>query len=151
MGELSWPTLAASGIRLDSMTLDDPIVLASDATLQTAAQAMARSGRRAVLVGSWTVLTETDVSRAMAMGRPPTTLAAAVARLDPVVVSRDATVLEALTAMLRATRVECVVVDSGWHVIAVVELAHVVAHAFGDRLAASGEVVLEDELVSSRT
>jgi CBS domain-containing protein len=147
MAELSWPTLAASGIRLDSLALDEPIVLASDATLQTAAQAMGRSGRRAVLVGSWTVVTETDVSRAVATGRAPTTLAAAIARLDPVVVSRDATLLEALTAMLRGSRAECVVVDSGWRVVAVAELADVVAHAFGDPLATSRDVVLDDQLV----
>ncbi len=149
MAEISWPTLAASGTRLDSMPFDEPIVLASDVTLQTAAQAMARSGRRAVLVGSWTVVTETDISRAVATGRAPTTLAAAVARLDPVVVSSDATVLEAVTSMLRASRSECVVVDSSWRVVALVELGRVVAHAFGDTVTTNTEIVL-DELVGGR-
>jgi hypothetical protein len=53
--------------------------------------------------------------------------------------------------MLRASRAECVVVDSGFHVVAVVELARAVAHAFGDRVAATTEIVLDDQLVVGHT
>jgi signal-transduction protein with cAMP-binding, CBS, and nucleotidyltransferase domain len=105
-----------------ALGLERPVVVSSDATMQTAAQAMLRAGRSAVVVGSWTVVTDHDIARAVALGRPPTTPAAAISSQDGLVLPASTTMSDAVAAMLRAGSRDAIVVDDDHAVSGTVEL-----------------------------
>jgi CBS domain-containing protein len=105
-----------------ALGLERPLVVSSDATMQTAAQAMLRAGRSAVVVGSWTVVTEHDIARAVALGRPPTTPAAAISSQDGLVLPASTAMSDAVAAMLRAGSRDAIVVDDDHAVSGTVEL-----------------------------
>lgn len=105
-----------------ALGLERPLVVSSDATMQTAAQAMVRAGRSAVVVGSWTVVTDHDIARAVALGRPPTTPAAAISSQDGLVLPASTTMSDAVAAMLRAGSRDAIVIDDDHAVSGTVEL-----------------------------
>jgi signal-transduction protein with cAMP-binding, CBS, and nucleotidyltransferase domain len=109
-------------VPVGALGLERPLVVSSDATMQTAAQAMLRAGRSAVVVGSWTVVTDHDIARAVALGRPPTTPAAAISSQDGLVLPASTTMSDAVAAMLRAGSRDAIVVDDDHAVSGTVEL-----------------------------
>ncbi|MBV8949673.1 MAG: hypothetical protein JOZ99_02270 [Actinobacteria bacterium] len=113
-------------LTLGAVALDRPLVVPSDATVQTVAQAMLRGGRSSVVVGSWTIVTERDIARAVALGRSPTTPAAAVARQATPILSQRDGVLDAFATMLREQVTEVVVADDDLQVNGVLSLVHAV-------------------------
>jgi signal-transduction protein with cAMP-binding, CBS, and nucleotidyltransferase domain len=116
------PDIPLDALALDALELKRPLVVASDATVQTVAQAMLRAGRSTVVVGSWTVVTERDIARAVALGRPPTTPAAAIAGQAAPTVSGHTDVLKALAMMLSEQITEVVVTDSDMQVTGILSL-----------------------------
>jgi CBS domain-containing protein len=115
--------LPLDALRLDALVLDRPIVVPSDATVQTVAQAMLRAGRSTVVVGSWTVVTERDIARAVALGRAATTPAAAVVGPTSGVVSGHTDVVKALAMMLSDQLTEVVITDEEMQVTGILTLA----------------------------
>ncbi len=114
--------LPGDALVLDSLELDQPIVVASDATVQTVAQAMLRAKRSTVVVGPWTVVTERDIARAVALGRSPTTPAAAIVGQSAAVVSDHTDVVKALATMLSEHVTEVVVTDADLQVTGILTL-----------------------------
>jgi CBS domain-containing protein len=91
--------------RLDEIGLRPAVVIAPDAPLDQAARVMRAHGVSALVVGdpgeTVSILTERDVTQAVADGRPPTDQVAAIASADPLTLRADATVMDAATLMLR--------------------------------------------------
>lgn len=114
------------GLVLDSLELEQPIVVPSDATVQTVAQAMWRAKRSTVVVGPWTVVTERDIARAVAHGRSPTTPAAAIAGQTAAIVSSHTDVVKALATMLSEHVTEVVVTDGDLNVTGILTLGDAV-------------------------
>jgi signal-transduction protein with cAMP-binding, CBS, and nucleotidyltransferase domain len=117
---------------LDALALEQPIVVPSDATVQTVAQAMLRAGRSTVVVGMWTVVTERDIARAVALGRSPTTPAAAIAGQSTTVVSGQTDVVKALAMMLSEQATEVVVTDDDMQVTGILSLGAAIEVALRD-------------------
>ena len=124
---------AAPDVPLGALGLSRPLVVSSDATIQTAAQAMLRAGRSAVVVGSWTVVTEHDIARAVALGRPPTTPAAAIAGHEGLVLRSTTTVLDAVASMLREHARDVVVLGDDLEITGTVDLASALEIVLGER------------------
>jgi signal-transduction protein with cAMP-binding, CBS, and nucleotidyltransferase domain len=116
------PDPPLDALALDALDLKRPLVVPSDAAVQTVAQAMLRAGRSTVVVGTWTVVTERDIARAVALGRPPTTPAAAIAGVAAPVVLGHTHVLKALAMMLSEQITEVVVTDSDMQVTGILSL-----------------------------
>jgi CBS domain-containing protein len=133
-------------LALDALGLELPVAVPSDATVQTVAQAMLRAGRSAVVVGSWTVVTERDVARAVALGRSPTTPAAAIAGQASPVVSGHTKVVKALATMLSEQMTEVVVIDNDMQVIGMLDLGTAVELALRDADAPSSVAALREAL-----
>lgn len=80
------------------------VTIEPEASLRIAARTMREEGVSALVVGTpgafVTILTERDVTAAVADGRPPDTLTAVLATPRPATVDRDATVVAAAARML---------------------------------------------------
>lgn len=89
-----------------------PLELPLDATIGDVARTLVRERAPALLLGEGqAIVTEHDVVRAVAQGRAPDEPAADIATPDPVAVTGDAAVLEAIELMLRHGLRALVVVD----------------------------------------
>jgi signal-transduction protein with cAMP-binding, CBS, and nucleotidyltransferase domain len=127
-----------------------PVVITSDATVQTAAQAMLRANRSSVVVGTWTVVTDRDIARAVALGRAPTTPAAAVVGVERAPIPGTTRVVDAFLTMLRDHVHELVVTDEDTNLVGVLDVATateaVLGQAGGAEWIAALHVALDREI-----
>jgi CBS domain-containing protein len=91
--------------RVEDLDLRAPVAVGPATPLEAAARIMLANDISALVVGEpgglVSILTERDVTRALAEGRSQTTEVAALASAEPLTVPPDATVLEVATLMLR--------------------------------------------------
>jgi CBS domain-containing protein len=91
--------------RVDDLPLRPPVAIVEDARLDQAARIMRAHNISALVVGEpgerVSIVTERDLTQALADGRPPETAVGAIASADPMTVPPDATVMEVATLMLR--------------------------------------------------
>jgi CBS domain-containing protein len=91
--------------RVDDLPLRPPVAIVEDAPLDQAARIMRAHNISALVVGEpgerVSIVTERDLTQALADGRPPETAVGAIASADPMTVPPDATVMEVATLMLR--------------------------------------------------
>ena len=99
-------------VAVGDLVLTPAHVLRGDATIGEVAEALVRERVPSLLLGDGVaIVSEHDVVRAVARGRGAHEPAALVATPDPIAVSRDAAVLEAVEVMLRHGIRAIVVVD----------------------------------------
>lgn len=108
-------TVAPASPRIDQLPLRPLVTIRPDASLRAAARLMRAEDVSALVVGvpgrPVAVLTERDLTAAMAVGTDPVTPVAAATADDPVTVDRHASVVSASAAMLRLGVRHLVVVD----------------------------------------
>ena len=93
---------SASSLLVGELELSPVVILdARSATLADAAVAVCQSRVHAVLLNDGSILTDSDVTRAIARGRGPDDPARVAATPDPLAIPARAPVGEALAAMLR--------------------------------------------------
>ncbi|HKH05959.1 MAG TPA: CBS domain-containing protein [Acidimicrobiales bacterium] len=112
------------------------VTIEPEASLRIAARTMRQEGVSALVVGTpgalVTILTERDVTAAVADGRAPDTLTAELATPRPATVDRDATVVAAAARMLDEGVRHLVVVQGGRAVgvVSIRDLLAVLLQAF---------------------
>lgn len=108
-------TAAPASPRIDQLPLRPLVTVRPDVSLRAAARLMRAEDVSALVVGvpgrPVSVLTERDLTAAMAVGTDPGTPVAAATADDPVTVDRHASVVSASAAMLRLGVRHLVVVE----------------------------------------
>lgn len=118
--------------RLCDLALSEPIWLGGEATIREVAQAMARTGASAAMIGIGpAIVSERDVVRAVARGEPGDAPAHTIAVPEVVVIERAAPAIEALAAMLEHGIRHLVVVDAGGKPCGMVSLRAAAEAVFG--------------------
>ena len=129
---------------LRDLPLEPVVAVPPDATLRDAARAMRARGVSSVLVGELgrpvSILTERDLTMALATDLAPDTAAEAVAVSDPYTLPLDATMSDAAVVMLR-TGVRHLIVTDGHRAIGVVSMRDVLA-ALAQRLSPESVLVV---------
>jgi CBS domain-containing protein len=91
--------------RVGDLGLRPPVAIAPHAPLDQAARIMRAHDISALVVGESgglvSIVTERDLTRALADARPPETEVATIASADPLTVARDTSVMDVATLMLR--------------------------------------------------
>jgi signal-transduction protein with cAMP-binding, CBS, and nucleotidyltransferase domain len=117
--------------RLCDLALSEPVWLGGDATVREVAQAMARTGASAAMIGIGpAIVTEHDVVRAVACGEPGDS-ALTVAVPEVATIERTAPAIEALATMLEHGIRHLVVVDAGGKPCGTVSLRAAAGAVFG--------------------
>jgi CBS domain-containing protein len=116
--------------RIDRLHLRVPVVIAPEATLAMAARVMRVNGVSAVVVGHASepiaLVTERDLTAAMADARPLDDPIATVASVAPLTVSLDDTVIDAVNLML-CEHVRHLIVTRDHRLIGVVSMRDLLA------------------------
>jgi CBS domain-containing protein len=112
--------------RVGDLGLRPAVAVAPKASLDQAARIMRAHDISALVVGDpgglVSIVTERDLTRALADARAPETEVAAVASADPLTVSSDTTVMDVATLMLRHGVRHLVVVGDNRRVVGVVSM-----------------------------
>ena len=120
------------GTLLCDLVLSEPIWLGDEATIREVAQAMARTGASAAMIGVGpAIVSERDVVGAVARGESADAPAHAIAVSEVVVIERTAPAIEALAAMLEHAIRHLVVVDAGGKPCGMVSLRAASTAVFG--------------------
>jgi CBS domain-containing protein len=116
--------------RVDDLRLRPPVAVVEDAPLDQAARIMRAHNISALVVGQpgelVSIVTERDLTQALADGRPPETEVGAIASAGPITVPPDATVMDVATLMLREGVRHLVVTRRG-HAVGVVSMRDALA------------------------
>lgn len=116
--------------RVDDLGLRPVVVVAPSASLGQAARVMRAHDISALVVGApgelVSIVTERDLTQALADAQPPEAAVEAIASPEPLTVSPDATVMDAATLMLR-TGIRHLVVTKGRRAVGVVSMRDVLA------------------------
>jgi CBS domain-containing protein len=116
--------------RIDRLRLRVPIVIAPEATLGTAARVMRINGVSALVVGHASepvaLVTERDLTAAMADARPLDDPVATVASAAPLTVSADDTIIDAVNLML-SEHVRHLIVTRDHRLVGVVSMRDLLA------------------------
>ena len=111
--------------RVDDLRLRPAVAVAADAPLDQAARIMRAHNISALVVGEpgelVSIVTERDLTQALADARPHETKVGAIASADPLTVPLDATVMDVATLMLREGVRHLVVTRRG-HAVGVVSM-----------------------------
>lgn len=122
-----------------TVELASPVTLSEEATLTDVAQAMVATRATAVLIhahGGTAIVSESDLTAALAAGKRADTPAVTVATSDPITIDGDASVLDALALMLRSGVRNLPVIGRAGDVIGILTLREVMRAA----AAAAGSV-----------
>lgn len=116
--------------RVDDLGLRPVVTVAADASLDQVARVMRAHDISALVVGRpnelISIVTERDLTQALADGHPPDTAVRTVASPDPVTVPPDASAVDAAALMLRHG-VRHLVVAHGRHAVGVLSMRSVLA------------------------
>jgi len=116
--------------RVDDLRLRPAVAIVATAPVDQAARIMRAHDVSALVVGEpgelVSIVTERDLTQALADARPPDTEVGAIAAADPLTVSPDATVMDVATLMLREG-VRHLVVTSGGRAVGVVSMRDALA------------------------
>jgi len=111
--------------RLADLSLRPIVTIGPDEPLRTAAQVMRTSNVSSLVVNQPTkpiaIITERDITRAVADGRDPGTAVIALASPNPLTIPADATAIDAATRML-GEGVRHLVVTSGDRAVGIVSI-----------------------------
>jgi CBS domain-containing protein len=117
--------------RVGDLGLRPPVAIAPHAPLDQAARIMRAHDISALVVGEpgglVSIVTERDLTRALADARPRETEAATIASADPLTVARDTSVMDVATLMLRHGVRHLVVVGEDRRVVGVVSMRDALA------------------------
>jgi len=116
--------------RVDDLRLRPAVAVAPDASLDQAARIMRAHNISALVVGEpgglISIVTERDLTQALADARPHETEVGDIASVDPLTVPQDATVMDVATLMLRIG-VRHLVVTRGDRAVGVVSMRDALA------------------------
>jgi CBS domain-containing protein len=116
--------------RVNDLRLRAAVAIAPNAPLDQAARIMRAHNISALVVGTpgelVSIVTERDLTQALADAHPPETEVGAIASADPLAVSPDATVMDVATLMLREG-VRHLVVTSDGRAVGVVSMRDALA------------------------
>jgi CBS domain-containing protein len=112
--------------RVGDLGLRPAVAVGPEAPLDQAARIMRAHDISALVVGDpgglVSIVTERDLTRALADARPPETEVAAVASADPLTVTTDTTVMDVATVMVRHGVRHLIVVGDNRRVVGVVSM-----------------------------